>query len=78
MKPGEVRTVATQYGTHIMKKYPMDEKLYNAYDDIYQNIKNVIQATLFNNMLDSVSDRLTVDEDIIASYDIIKIPLLLG
>lgn len=78
MQPGEVRTVATQYGTHIMKKYPMDENLYNAYDDIYQNIKNVIQAMLFNNMLDSVSDRLTVDEDIIASYDIIKIPLLLG
>ena len=78
MKEGEVRTVSTQYGTHIMKKYPMDENLYNAYPDIYTNIKNVIQATLFNNMLDSVSDRLTVNEDVINSYDIMKIPLLLG
>lgn len=78
MEVGEVRTVQSSYGTHIMKKYPMNAELYNAYDDVYAKIKETIQATLINAGFEAYSSLVTVDEEIIDSYNITTIQMLLG
>lgn len=76
MKVGEIRTVKTEYGTHIIKKYPMNEELFSAYDDVYSEIKASIETKLFDEFVKLYFKNITVNEEVTDSYSVTSIPLV--
>ena len=78
MKDGEVRTVNTLYGTHIMKKYPMNGELFNAYEDAYNKMSVAMKNEVLTAFYDGCMEIVGTDEEIIGSYDITTVSMLLG
>ncbi len=68
MKEGEIRTIYTSYGAHIMKKYPMDENKYNIYSDIKTNIDTVLISAAYTKLLQPYIAKVKVNEEVVANY----------
>lgn len=76
MKEGEVRTVYTSYGAHIMKKYPMDPKKYSLYNDIKTDIESTLSTRAFNSLVNPYIDRVKTDDKILEDYTLSKVSML--
>ena len=76
MKEGEIRTVYTDYGAHIMKKYPMDTEKYNAYSDIYNEITTTLTARAFNNLINPYLNKVNIDEKTVKEYSMSKVAMM--
>lgn len=76
MKDGEVRTVYTSYGAHIMKKYPMDPEKYKLYSDIYSEITSVLANKAFADLINPYVDKVTVNSEVTAKYSIATVPMM--
>lgn len=70
MKPGEIRTVKSTYGVHIMKKYPMDAEKYNLYADIYSSLETAVGDLLFDEAVKPYVEKVTVNEDVVAEFSV--------
>lgn len=76
MKEGEVRTVETEYGIHIMKKYPMDKEKYKLYSDINSEITTVLTSAAYTKMLEPYIEKVEVNSDAVAKYSMATVSML--
>ncbi len=72
MKTDEVRLIKSNYGLHLIKKLPLDEKGYEHTEnkDDFKNFGELVEEEKFKKKLMSYFDKIEVDEDIIAKYPI--------
>ncbi|MHC1695931.1 MAG: peptidylprolyl isomerase [Eubacteriales bacterium] len=75
MKPGEVRIIETTYGTHILKKYEMDSSKFEENKD---TVTYNWQLKSFEALVKPILDEITVNEDIIAAFDIATANTMFG
>ncbi len=78
MAEGEVRTVNSTYGVHIIKKYPMDAAKYNLYSDVESDISASVINLKFASLLEPYEKNVRVDEDVLAEFDFVSAGTLLG
>ena len=76
MTDGEIRTVYTSYGAHIMKKYPMDAEKYNLYSDVENEITTVLVNTAYKNLLTPYIEKVEVNREITAKYSMATVPMM--
>ncbi len=76
MAEGEIRTVNTEYGVHIMKKYPMDANKYNYYSDVKSEIETVLTSEAYTKLIEPYVQKITVDEEAVAKYSMSMVSML--
>ena len=76
MAEGEVRTVYTSYGAHIMKKYPMDAEKYNLYSDINSEINTVLTSAAYTELITPYVEKVKVNEEITSKYSMATVPMM--
>lgn len=76
MKEGEVRTVYTSYGAHIMKKYPMDSEKYNLYSEIYNEITKVIKEIKYIELVKPYVNMVKVKDSVAKKYSFATVPMM--
>ena len=76
MNDGEVRTVYTSYGAHIMKKYPMDAEKYNLYSDVESEITTVLTNAEYTKLLAPYVQKIEVNSEIAAKYSMATVPMM--
>lgn len=68
----EFKMVESEYGIHIVLRLPLDEKGYasekNA--DFFSDFEDALRADLFTKRLAAHEDKIKIDEDLLAKYDI--------
>ena len=69
LSAGEITMVQSQAGFHIIKRYPMDEALYDADEDVYAAITEKLITEDFSGLISSVSDGVVFNDDIIGQLD---------
>lgn len=75
MSVGDITMVETPgTGIHIIRKLPMDENLYNAYDSVLQNITDTLCAEDFAARIGEYTDNAVVNRTAMDSYDPMLIP----
>ncbi len=76
MKEGEIRTIESSYGIHIIKKYPMDAEKYNLYTDVYSDLDKSVAGIIFDELIKPYMDNVKIDMDVLADYNIVSAPIL--
>ncbi len=76
MKEGEIRTVYTSYGAHIMKKYPMDAEKYNLYSDTKSEIDTVLASVAYTKLLEPYIAKVQVNDEVVANYNMSVVSML--
>lgn len=76
MKEGEVRTVETEYGIHIIKKYPMDITKYNLYSDINNEITTVLTSAAYTKLLEPYIAKVEVNDEAASKYTMATVSML--
>lgn len=67
---GEVSIVENaQSGIHIVKRLPMDENLYNAYDDVYANLVSAVSSENFTKLITERAQNAVVNDALFEDYD---------
>ena len=78
MKVGEYRMVESSgsggRGIHIMYRLPMDADLYNTDANVYNTIKNLLEADDFEGRIAEYADLVTENQDIIAQLNVRVVP----
>lgn len=77
MKDGEIRTVNSTYGIHIMKKYPMDSEKYNLYSDVDAALSSAVASASYEKAVAPYAERVTVDEELLSAYSMASAPTML-
>ena len=71
----EISIVETsKTGIHVVKRLPMNENLYNAYEDVYQSVISASSSQKFANFLSEKANNAYVNEALIANYNPRVIP----
>jgi len=75
LSEGEITIAETpQKGIHVVKKLPMDENLYNAYEDVYTQLVSAVNSERFTNQIIEKAQNAFVDETLMANYNVEIIP----
>ncbi len=75
LSEGEITLTETQQtGIHVVKKLPMDENLYNAYEDVYAQLVSAVSSEKFTNLITDKAQNAFVNESLMANYDAKIIP----
>ena len=69
MAVGEVRSVETAYGTHVMKKYEITQETYMAN---VENVRGILEGEAMTDLIVPIVAELTIDETALAKFDISK------
>ncbi len=76
LQEGSVDLVKTpNVGMHIIRKLPMDSKLYNEYESVEASIENVFFANDFTERVSEVASKVEIDNDEFDEIDPEQIPL---
>ena len=67
--PGEITMVETSSGLHIIKRYPMDESLYDDDESVYEIISQNLITQDFSGLVSSVSDGVRMNDEVIGQLD---------
>ena len=78
MRDGEIRTVTSTYGIHIMKKYPTDASLYNAYSDVEADLQNAVSDAKFREMIAPYTAMVRTNDAVLAQYSVTTAPVISG
>lgn len=76
MAVGEIRTVQSTYGIHIIKKYPTDPEKYNLYSDVEAELIKDISNNKFNSLVEPHTEKVQVNDEVLAKYNIVNAPIL--
>ncbi len=76
MEVGEIRTVESTYGIHIIKKYPTDAKKYNLYSDVEAELISDISNNKFDSLVTPHIEKVETNAEVLAKYNIINAPIL--
>ncbi|MBR3996398.1 MAG: peptidylprolyl isomerase [Clostridia bacterium] len=76
MNDGEVRTVYTSYGAHIMKKYPMDPEKYNFYNDVNSEITSVLKEAKYIELVKPYVDMVKINDRVVKEYSVATVPMM--
>ncbi len=75
LSDGETTLVETaKTGVHVVKRLPMDENFYNAYDDVYVQLVSAVSSERFSTLIAEKAQNAFVDEALIANYSPEVIP----
>jgi len=77
MEIGEVRTVETDYGYHVMMRCHLDPERYNESTAEYNSITSTLTNKKLNEMLKPYIDRITVDTETLDKYTIASVPMMI-
>ena len=76
MAEGEIKTVYTSYGAHVMKKYPMDKEKYNIYSDTSSEIETVLRNKAYSDLIKPYSEKVKTKDEVIAKYSMATVPMM--
>ncbi len=74
MEVGEVTLVESDYGYHVVMKYPVEKGAYSDKDnkDWFEGFEQSLTEDMFMNLCKEYMDKVTVDEDILATVPPMK------
>ncbi len=76
MEVGEIRTVQSTYGIHIIKKYPTNAEKYNLYSDVEAELISDISNNKFNALVKPHIEKVEVNQEVLTKYNIANAPIL--
>jgi len=76
MEIGEVRTVKTEFGYHVMMKCPLDPERYIESAAEYNSITSILTNKKLNELLKPYIDKITVDQETLDKYTIASVPMM--
>ena len=68
----EFTMIESDYGIHIIKRLPLEEKGYSAEDnaDFFTNFDSTLKTEVFIAYLSQYEDKIKIDEELLAEYDV--------
>lgn len=67
MEEGEIRTVYTDYGAHIMKKYPTDV---SRYTEVNSSVTSAITDTKYTQLLTPYLNNVKINDEVVSKYSV--------
>ncbi len=67
MEEGEIRTVYTDYGAHIMKKYPTDV---SRYTEVNSSVTSAITDTKYTQLLTPYLKNVKINDEVVSKYSV--------
>lgn len=78
MAVGELRTVKSDYGVHIIKKYPMDAEKYNLYESIASELETAVTDKKYAELIAPYAETVKINSEALSQFSIVSAPIMLG
>lgn len=72
LEEGEVKMVESEYGIHIVKRLPLEDKGYSlsANSDFFTDFEDTLKTDIFTARLAAYEDDIKINEELLAKYDV--------